>query len=264
MGQTEVVIFIVLVSIIVLIFVIGIILFVIQYRKRKMIHEQEKEAIDRAHKLELLNNQLKVQQQTMQFIGSEIHDSVAQKLTLASIYSQKLEFENKAPAIGENIRQISTIINDSLVELRELSRSLTIHHIQDAALTTLLREECDKVNSTGTCKMLLEAEFDDMVSMTVKSFLLRVLQEFIQNSLKHSGCSVIKVEIKKTSEGLLIFASDNGRGFDSSHVLSSGIGLNNMQRRMRLIGGRFDLQTAPGKGTQVKLFIENKKLLSEL
>jgi signal transduction histidine kinase len=264
MGQAELKIFVVMIGLIVLVFIIGTILLVFQYRKRKLMHNKEKAALEEQHKLDLLGNQLDIQQQTMQFIGSEIHDSVAQKLTLASIYSQKLEFENKVPGIGENIRQISNIINDSLVELRELSRTLTNNHIQDAALTALLQEECEKVNSTGTCKMLLDVQFDDQVSVTVKSFLLRVLQEFIQNSLKHSGCSAIKVELRKIEDGLSVIASDNGRGFDSSQVMSSGIGLNNMQRRIRLIGGRFDLQSTPGKGTQLELFIDNKKLLSEI
>jgi len=263
MGQTELKIFVVLIGLIVLVFIIGTILFVFQYRKRKLTHNKEKAALEEQHKLDLLNSRLHIQQQTMQFIGSEIHDSVAQKLTLASIYSQKLEFENKFPGLKENMQSISAIINDSLAELRELSKTLINKHIQDVALDELLQEECEKVNTTGTCRMQLVSHFSREVSVTFKSFLLRVIQEFIQNSLKHSGCDLIKIELTDTSEGLFVFASDNGKGFESEGLQSPGIGLNNMKRRIHLIGGGFDLQSAPGKGTSLKIFIDNKKLLSE-
>src|SRR6185436_9531091 len=103
MGQTEIIIFIVLANIILLIFITGIIVFVFQYRKRKLLHEREKIFLEKQHKLDLLNSQLQVQSQTMQFIGQEIHDSVAQKLTLASIYTQQLEFENADTPLNEKI-----------------------------------------------------------------------------------------------------------------------------------------------------------------
>ena len=69
----------------IIIFIAGLLLFLNQLKNRRILHEKEKSNIEKQHKLDLLNNQLKVQQQTMQFIGSEIHDSVAQKLTLATL-----------------------------------------------------------------------------------------------------------------------------------------------------------------------------------
>jgi signal transduction histidine kinase len=263
MGQTEITIFIFLANLILLIFIIGIGIFILKYRKKKLQYEKEKIEIEKQHKLDLLHNQLQIQQQTMQFIGSEIHDSVAQKLTLASIYSQKLEFENKFPDMKDRIHHISSIINASLVELRELSKTLTNTHIRDAGFTELLHDECEKINETSVCRMHVHSDFDKEMSVTVKSFLLRVIQEFVQNSLKHSGCSLIKVELKNEGDGLCIIASDNGKGFDSSNIHSSGIGLGNMKRRIHLIGGKFSLQSEPGKGTTLALFIDNKKMLSE-
>src|SRR5436190_11329133 len=146
MGQTEIKIYVALIGAIVLVFIIGIILFIFQYRKRKLVYEKEKALIERQHKLELLNNQLLIQQQTMQFIGSEIHDSVTQKLTLASIYSQKLEYENKHPDLLEKLGRISSIINDSLSELRDLARTLNNTNIQEEGLAGLLQLEEEAVN----------------------------------------------------------------------------------------------------------------------
>ncbi len=107
MGKAEITIFIILINAILLIFIIGIIIFIFQYRKRKILHQKEKGIMEEKHRIELLNTQLEIQQQTMQFIGREIHDSVTQKLTLASIYTQHLEFENQYPGLLEKLKGIS-------------------------------------------------------------------------------------------------------------------------------------------------------------
>ena len=263
MGQTEIISFIVLVNIILLVFIFGIIVFVFQYRRRKVLYEKEKALIEQQHRAEILNTQLKIQQQTMQFIGREIHDSVAQKLTLASIYSQKLEFENQVPGIATKLSRISGILNDSLTELRDLSKTLTDNRIQDTDLVTLLRTECERVNDTGICKATLSSGFDQKISVTVKSFLLRIVQEFIQNSLKHANCSRININLESNRDGVVLKASDDGRGFDSTNTDFKGIGLNNMKRRIHLIGGIFNLQSKPGEGTSLELSISNEKLLAE-
>lgn len=260
MGKAEIIVFIILVNVILLIFIAGIVIFIFQYRRRKKLYEKEKALIEAHHKSEILNTQVQIQRQTMQFIGSEIHDSVAQKLTLASIYSQKLEFENKYPDIAERLARISNILNDSLNELRDLSRTLTDDRVQHSGITELVRMECERVNDTGACKATVQSDFDGDMSATVKSFLLRVMQEFMQNSLKHSGCDLITITLQYRTEGLYVTASDNGKGFDSEQTGSRGIGLANMKRRIHLIGGVHKLHSETGKGTKLDLFIPSGSL----
>jgi len=263
MGKTEITIFIVLANVLLLIFITGIIVFVFQYRKRKLLHEKEKAGIEKQYRLDLLNTQLQIQQETMEFIGREIHDSVGQKLTLASIYSQKLEFENELNPIALKLKQISGVINDSLSELRDLSKTLTDNRLQHTNLTELLRVECEKINDSGICQAVFVSDFTTEINVTNKSFLFRVVQEFIQNSLKHSGCSLISIELKQKSDGLSIRVSDDGKGFDIESTHSGGIGLDNMKRRMQMIGGSFNLRSESGSGTELDLFMPFKNLNAE-
>jgi signal transduction histidine kinase len=260
MGQTEIKIFIVLSAIIAIIFIAGIIMFIFQYRKRRIFHEEEKSAIEKQHRLELLNTQLETRQQTMQFIGSELHDSVAQKLTLASIYSQRLQFENPDSKLSNKINSINHIINDSLSELRDLSKTLVNTSLQDTAFDHLLQQECDRVNDTGLCKCDFESSYTGGISVTAKSFLFRVVQEFVQNSLKHAGCSRITITLGGDIDNLLLAIADNGKGFDSNNVKSAGIGLYNMKRRIQLIGGNFNLDSEVNKGTRLQISVPVKNL----
>ncbi|HNU89087.1 MAG TPA: ATP-binding protein [Ferruginibacter sp.] len=260
MGKAEITIFIILINAILLIFIIGIIIFIFQYRKRKILHQKEKGIMEEKHRIELLNTQLEIQQQTMQFIGREIHDSVTQKLTLASIYTQHLEFENQYPGLLEKLKGISRIINDSLDELRELSKNLTDTELQHGKLTDLLKMECDRVNETGICRASFEPGETAGINNAVKISLLRIVQEFIQNSLKHAACQNICIELKHERDGLRLVASDDGLGFDPEAIQSRGIGLNNMRRRIQFMGGILNLQSEKGSGTRLNLFIPEEKL----
>lgn len=196
----------------------------------------------------------------MQFIGREIHDSVAQKLTLASIYTQHIEFENQYPQLLGKLQGISRIINDSLDELRELSKSLTDSRLQQSELADLITLECERVNETGTCKMSFISNGTVILNSSVKIFLLRIIQEFIQNSLKHSKCSNLTIELNYTDDGLRLTAADDGIGFDTESVQSQGIGLNNMRRRIRFIGGVLNLQSEKDSGTKLQIFVPREHL----
>ena len=256
MEQTETVAFIIIATIILFVFIIGIILFMLQYRKRKLEHENEKTMINQKHTQELLSTQLEMQTQTMQHIGREIHDSVGQKLTLASLYTQQLAYENKAPLVTDKIENISSIINESLQELRKLSKTLTDDSIAQNDITTLLQEECTKINALQKCIVTVESACSDIkLSYQTKSILLRVVQEFLQNSIKHSLCKNIIISLNATTTVLQLQLQDDGKGFDANTIKANGIGLSNMEKRIKLIGGTFELKSILQSGTTAHIQI---------
>jgi signal transduction histidine kinase len=263
MEQKELTGFIVLGNILLLVFIIGILLFIFQYRKRKMLHNQEKKLLEEDHLQKLLQSQIAIQQETMQFIGSEIHDSVSQKLTLASLYTSRIEYKNQYPELNGQLQGVGRIINDSLEELRNLSRNLTDRNLQLAGLTEILRMECERVNETGICNAILEApgNFPE-IPITLKSLLQRVAQEFIQNSLKHSGAKNIFINIHFNEGAIELDLRDDGKGFDPAAVQAQGIGLTNMRRRIEKIGARYALESSAGEGTWLHLVIPKEILNS--
>ena len=220
------------------------------------ISKKEKWKVQELHRTELLNNKLEIKQQTLQFIGREIHDNIGQKLTLAAIYAQQMDVTNLDHGTTQQLKGITKILNDSLEELRDLSRSLAETKFENYTLTQLLTLEAEKINATGICKVILEVSDQAFtMNVTAKNFILRIIQEFIQNSLKHSHCKKIMVTLDHNENGFTIKVSDDGKGFDPQSIKSEGIGLNNMERRMKIIGGTFDLQSQPGAGTILNLYI---------
>ena len=262
MGQAEIIIFIVLANLILLIFIIGIVIFIFQYRKRKLMHNKEMQQVTEMHQIEILNTQIEMQQLTMQNIGREIHDNVGQKLTLAALYSQQMEFLNQFPEINERIENISSIINESLNDLRSLSRNLIETANDDMDVLNLIKSECDRVNILGVCKVEYDIEDNSIhTSFSVKRVVIRILQEFIQNSLKHAECSLIRIRTEVHEKSLTILAEDNGKGFVmKKQIKSKGIGLDNMTKRAELINAIFLLESKPGLGTYLKLVIPDTEI----
>jgi signal transduction histidine kinase len=256
MEQTETVTFIIVVNLILLVFITGTVLFIIQYRKRKIEHELEKNILAENYTKELLTSQLEMQTQTMQHIGREIHDNVGQKLTLASLYTQQLAYENKAPQITDKIENISSIINESLAELRQLSKSLTDDAISENSIIELLQQECDKVNQLKQCNVTFQYNKKEIVlSYQSKNILLRIAQEFLQNSIKHADCKNVLVLLNTGETILQLNLKDDGKGFEIADAKGKGIGLANMKKRTELIGGTYNLASRKDKGTQLNITI---------
>jgi signal transduction histidine kinase len=255
MGKTEQIASMIIFNLFFLFFIIAIIIFIKQYRIKKkehldMIYRQNIE-----HQKEILATQLEMQQQTMEEIGREIHDNVGQNLTLASIYAQQLSYENQAPQINLQIENITNIINQSLSDLRMLSKTLTDNTIKNNSLYTLLKAECEKINDLKACKIVFKSVAKNIdLPYQSKAVLIRVTQEFMQNSIKHADCKTINVSLVLKNETVILKLEDDGIGFDAFNVKSSGIGLTNMKKRTEMIKGVFDFQSN-GMGTKLTITI---------
>lgn len=257
MGKNQIIITIVLFNLFFILFIIGIIIFIRQYKLKKKEHVIMLQTKEEEHQQELLSTQIEIQSQTMQHIGREIHDNIGQQLTLASLYTQQLAYENRAPHITKNIENISNIINSSLTELRQLSKSLTDNSIENKNLVSLLKSECLKINNYKTCEFNCSKDIAKLqFSYEIKSFIVRIVQEFLQNSIKHSNCHKMEVDLSKDDFYLKLNLKDDGIGFNT-HEINSGIGLSNMKKRTEMLTGIFFLESDKnGTNLNIKIPID--------
>jgi signal transduction histidine kinase len=253
--------YIVIFFIVFILFFIGVISLFIQYKNKQKLAIKEKEMLQQKHQQELLLAQLDMQTQTMQEIGREIHDNVGQKLTLASLYTQQLDYDNKYPEITERVNSISNIINESLNELRSLSKNLTNSYIEEQSLKELLENEIEKIKQTNHYQMETSIDHTNGYTVLTKTIILRVVQEFFQNAMKHAHATILSLRLQRKSNGLYLDLKDNGKGFDYNEDTSQkGIGLQNMKKRIALVGGTLQIQSGVNNGTNLSLFIPNEKL----
>lgn len=260
MGKTELFLTLFLFNIFFVMFVVAVMIYIRKYKQRKVEYLTEIQIKNEIHQKELLATQLEIQQATMQQIGRELHDNIGQKLTLISLYTQQMLYENKVPEVSDRIDQVSQIINQSLQDLRSLSKTLTDDNISQKEIITLIQEEVDNTNAFKKCEVFFEHNFEQLeLEFVHKNVLLRIIQEFIQNSIKHSQCKNIFIELNTSEEDLWeLSVKDDGVGFDSSKKLTNGIGLTNMKNRAKIIGADFSFESKINGGTLLNIRFKNK------
>ncbi|NBA87352.1 hypothetical protein GVN16_16375 [Emticicia sp. CRIBPO] len=256
MGERELIIFIFLINIILLIFIVGVVAFIFQYRKRKIEHDKQLIKINEQHVKDLLSSQIEVQQQTMIDIGKEIHDNLGQKLTLASIYLQQIPYKKEGGSLIHQTEEVNGLLNEILRDLRQLSQTLVNPEFYESDLLVLLKKEVERVNGMTPVQIIMQTtEASLNLNMVQRNAIFRIIQEFVQNCLKHSQCNKIDLNITKNEKTLRFEVSDNGIGFEQEKSLP-GIGLTNMKRRAIELGASYEMESQPGQGTKIILQLE--------
>ena len=127
-------------------------------------------------------------------------------------------------------------------------------------LDTALKDFCFDINQSGALQVtyqsfgLVNATIESSTSITI----YRIVQELINNTLKHASASTAIVQVTKSDSHLSVTVEDNGKGFDTSLLTQSkGIGWSNIQNRVEFLKGKLDVQSHPGKGTSVMMDFNN-------
>ena len=224
--------------------------FVYRYFK---VNKEKKEA-EQLYETQLYATKYEIQQLTMDNIGKEIHDNIGQKLTLASIYTQQLEHENSSAGTKEAIGNISGILNETLWEMRELTKSLTQNSIAEQLIYDLIEKECERVEKLKIiqAKFLCYNKKLDLET-EIKTIIVRIVQEFIQNSIKHSECETISIVMHSNSGKIVLVLTDDGKGFDPERRYTNGMGLKNMEKRVKMLHGTIALESKLSFGTKITI-----------
>ena len=250
MKENIIIYFVVICTLIFLLLTFFISLLVYRYKKNQKNHHDDINNLKALFENEKLKAQIQVQEATFQFISREIHDNVGQKLSLAKLQlNTLLESENQ---IVQNIIQILT---DSLNDLRDLSRSMSAEFITNNGFVKTLENEIEQLNRTGRFNLKLIIVGDPIFLNGDKDiFLFRMVQEGLNNIIKHAEATQIEVKLHYQLKKLEIEITDNGKGFDVQKMVDSN-GIKNIMSRVKLLKGTASIDSTIGKGTILKIKI---------
>jgi signal transduction histidine kinase len=191
----------------------------------------EKQAAELTFISELNKTKQEIQDQTLTYIGRELHDNIGQLLTISKIHSNALirnDAENK------KLVALDEMLDKAIVEIKQLSKSLDSSRIADFGFHKELLLEVSRINNTKVATVQLQVEGVENLDPGKAIILYRILQEFISNAMKYSHCDTINISLTYTPEFLQVHVHDNGIGFDMNSV-KKGSGLNNIQNRITLL-----------------------------
>ena len=227
------------------------------YRRRRMSHFREKQQMKDEFEKQLLQSQLEIQEQSFSNISQEIHDNVGQVLSLTKVQLNIIEQ-------GEQLnRSILTEAKDNLskaiVDLRDIARGLSAERIAHFQLTENVRNEVARIQRIGFLFVNFNVEGTERQLPTEKKLIIfRIIQESLNNIIKHAASQKIIIHLLYQPEKLLLSIRDNGKGFDLTPLsdnTSFGLGIKNMHNRARLIGAGFLISSTLEEGTCVTLTV---------
>lgn len=231
----------------------GIVYLFMRFNNKKNKLIREKVELHNAFQKELLKTQLETQEEAFHQIGVELHDNIGQLLSSTQMLLGTTErnIEN----VPDTLRTASQTLAQAIQELRMLSKSLNREWLKKFNVLQNLQAEVSRLNSAGLVQVQLKAPVQSLpISPESQVVIFRIIQEALQNSIKHAAAQQIFVEVKMDAD-LQVSISDDGRGFDADAGVLNGVGLMNMRHRIKLLGGTIDWDSALGRGTRVKLAI---------
>ena len=229
--------------------------FFLVYRKNQNIKESEIENLNNA----LLQTQIEIQEQTLKTVAQEIHDNIGQILSLAKLNLNTFPVITDA-AIQARVDDTKQLIGKAIVDLRDLSRSLNGDKINELGLEQAISSELKILQNTGKFSTgLLITGSPYKLDSKKEMVLFRMVQEAMNNAIKHSKAKTIDVQLMYGTEIFQLSITDNGIGFNPANLLAQqpGIGLKSMQNRAELIGGIFSVLSSSATGTSIIIEIKN-------
>ena len=214
-------------------------------------------AIDNAHLNQRLRT-LAVAEERVR-IAREIHDGMAQILAYVNTKAQAVKAyldKDKPEQASAQLEQLASAAREVYTDAREGIMALRTRVGPDQPLSEALQDYVERWELQSGIAGSLEIEGEIQVSATIELQLLRILQEALSNTRKHSGATQVEVRIHQERDRLIASVEDDGTGFDPSNRPREAFprfGLAIMRERAESIGGSLDLETSPGSGTRVKI-----------
>jgi signal transduction histidine kinase len=219
-------------------------------RKNKLLLEQERMNIE--FEQTLLKSRLEIQEHTFANISRELHDNLGQVLSLLSIHLNTL----KAPNEADKIQLMDNLLGKAITDMRNLSHSLDADYIRNNGWADPVCKLLDDLNKTGKYSTHVSVE-EDLPSLGSEKpiILFRMIQEVINNIIKHARANTLSFKAKKENDRVVITIQDNGQGFNRQKI-REGSGLRNLENRSKMINAGITIESEEGLGTLVTISIK--------
>ncbi|MCX6163310.1 MAG: sensor histidine kinase [Ignavibacteriae bacterium] len=213
-------------------------------------------------KQNLVNKFIQQQDENYRRVASELHDSLGQNLIVLNNDITKIL--NSYPVESnefEELNKINVLITEAVDELRNISSNLYPNKIEKLGLKKAIESMTENVfESSGIILNLSVGEIDRIYDNEIELNVFRIVQECINNILKHSKATEADINIHFNSGNLVAEISDNGIGFGAKKLSEKpGLGLDNINHRTFYCGGSIKINSKPNNGTKIKLVIPLKQ-----
>ena len=194
------------------------------------------------------------QEQERARIGRELHDDINQRLAMLSVELDQLQ--ESPPAVQIRVQELRNELREISHDVQSISHDLHSSKLEYLGAMAGMKSWCKEVADRHKIEIAFRSDASGSLPLDVGLPLFRVLQEGVNNAVKHSGEKRIEVQLREDSGGIHLMIRDSGRGFDVDTALrGKGLGLTSMMERVRLVNGTIGIEPRPMGGTNIQVRI---------
>lgn len=245
-----------------LIMALAIVIFVIQYHKRGISNKLEIEKLKTKQQEELLNTISNAQEAERRRISANLHDEVGSSLSAINIMIDEASMYTEGRA-KDLITSADENLQKTMLEIRNIIQDMSPVIVEKSSLYAAIKEICSRLNKTKKLSIYFDAKVDNPIkNKTVELKLYRIVQELVNNVIKHANANVINIVVSKTEKYFVISIHDNGIGIDLEKAAkSNNLGLENIRAQLEFMKGKFELKNLYEGGTNAIVFVPLEKTL---
>jgi signal transduction histidine kinase len=185
--------------------------------------------------------------------AKDLHDGLGPILSTVKMSISALTDRIKDPSGSVILSNTNHLVNEAISTIKDISNNLSPHMLSNFGLASAISAFTKKINQTKAVEIDFKSNMEaQRLDLDKEVVVYRAVCELINNSISHSGASRIEIELNKHEKFVTLQFYDNGRGFDTSSLSkedTKGMGLSNIETRVKTVEGVFILESTPGKGT---------------
>jgi signal transduction histidine kinase len=230
--------------------------------RQQLAHQQDELQQQRIRELEkdrqlvAVDSMLKGQEEERSRLAKDLHDGLGGllsgvKFSLSNMKDNLIVTPDNMAVFNRSLDMIDT----SIKELRRVAHNMMPEMLVNFGLDEAVKDYCNSVNATKLLSVKYQSfNMDRRVDSSKEIIIYRIIQELLNNVLKHAAASEVLVQLIKEGDHLNILVEDDGKGFDPSILQNNrGAGWTNIRSRVDYLQGQLDVNSAPGKGTSVTI-----------
>ncbi len=204
----------------------------------------------------ILSAVLRTEEKVRSRYSRELHDGMGPLLSSAKMSMSVLAKNIESEENRELITSTSAVIDEAIRSLREISNNLSPQVLNNFGLERGISNFINKNPQLRTIDMRFDTNLrKERFNHDIEVILYRVVCELINNSLKHSGCTRIELDLRHVYDRIYLTYNDNGCGFDTRAVADCGMGMSNITSRINSLGGIIDITSRPNAGMAASIIV---------
>lgn len=230
------------------------------YKQKQLLQRKKIRELETEKKLTATEAILKGQEDERSRLAKDLHDGLGGMLSGVKYSFQKAKGDliMTAPAM-ETFQRSIDMLDSSIHELRRVAHNLMPESLVRYGLSAAINDYCTSINNTGALKIIYQHFNVDRLKIDQSkiNILYRIVQELINNILKHASAKKAIVQLARQNDVLAVTVEDDGKGFNTTLIQQSrGMGWANIYSRIDYLKGSLDIKSEPGKGTYVHITVK--------